>query len=180
MIRVTHDHVPVYRVVRQGHKNALDASFSRKKGNNRWNTEEFSALYCACSMRVARAVVRDLFRVAGVEASELKPAWRPKLVALTWSGSVVDATGRRSLAAAGLPADYPLNVTKDRTRVLAVGWHSANCEGVVARSASLSRLGLRRFAGDHSEWSELAIFVDRAENQPRLAATQPKANWLLR
>src|SRR5882724_4023198 len=151
MLRVTHDHGPVYRVVRHGHKNALDASFSRSAKDNRWNTAAFSALYCCCGIRVARAVVRDLFRVVGVEASELRPAWRPKLVAIRWSGEVVDAASKEGLAAARLPAEYPLGTDKERTRALAVRWHQAKSEGVVSRSASLSRLGLRRFRGDHAE-----------------------------
>jgi len=179
MIRVLHDHVPVYRVVRQGHRNALDASFSQTSNDNRWNTREFPVLYCCCGIRVARAIVRDLFRFAGVESSELRAGWRPKLVAIEWSGEVVDASSSKGLAAARLAPDYPLGADRARTRALAVRWREAGCEGVVARSASLFKLGVRRFEGDHAEWSELAIFIDVAKTAPVPADVQPKGKWLL-
>jgi len=179
MIRVNHDHGPVYRVVRQGHRNPLDTSFSQTSADNRWNTKAFPALYCCCGIRVARAIVRDLFRFASVETSELRAGWRPKLVAIDWSGDVVDAATAKGVAAARLPADYPLNADRARTRALAVRWRDAGAQGVVARSASLSKLGVRRFTGDHAQWSELAIFVDVARNAPAISPVQPKGNWLL-
>ncbi len=179
MIRVLHDHGPVYRVVRRGHRNALDASFSQTSNNNRWNTRAFPVLYCCCGIRVARAIVRDLFRFAGVENAELRAGWRPKLVAIEWSGHVVDAASGEGIADARLPAEYPRGADRAKTRALAFRWHASGCEGVVARSASLSKLGVRRFLGDHAEWSELAIFVDVAKHPPALAKSQPKGNWLL-
>ena len=169
----------MYRVVRQGHRNALDASFSQKSDDNRWNTRAFPALYCCCGILVARAIVRDLFRFAGVESSELRAGWRPKLIAIEWSGQAVDVASGKGIAAARLPADYPVGADRVKTRALAVRWRAAGCEGVVARSASLSKLGVRRFEGDHAEWSELAIFIDAAKNLPTLASRQPKGNWLL-
>lgn len=179
MLRIPHDHQPVYRVVRQGHRNALDTSFSQKAKDNRWNTAAFPVLYCCCSIRVARGVVRDLFRFAGVESSELRPAWQPKLVAIRWTGEVVDVISAEGIEAARLPEDYPLGVDKTRTRSLAAKWRQAGAEGIVSRSASLSRLGLRQFTGDHAEWGELSVYSDIAKNAPRLARTQPKGKWLL-
>lgn len=165
-------------MVRAGHRNPLDASFSQQAKDNRWNGSAFPALYCCCSIRVARAVTRDLFKFAGVELAELRPPWRPKVAAVSWKGEVADVASAEGLKVARLPADYPLGVEKAKTRALAARWHKAGCEGVVARSASLSRLGLRTFEGGHAAWGELAIFVNNARRRPRMSAVRVPSNWL--
>jgi len=76
--RFEHDHTPVQRVVRRGWSDPLDASFSQRRPDRRWNTQDFPALYCCCSVRVARAVALDIFRVAGLELEDLHPPPSPR------------------------------------------------------------------------------------------------------
>ena len=59
--RFAHRHRPVYRVVRADWEDPLDASFSRRRPDRRWNTADFGALYCCCSEAVARAVAQASF-----------------------------------------------------------------------------------------------------------------------
>jgi len=177
-LSMDHRHVPVCRVVRRGWGNPLDASFSRRHGNRRWNTAAFPALYCCCSERVARAVVRDLFRAVGVEMDEIQPEYQPQLADITWSGRVVDVSTPEGVTAAGLAGDYPRDVLGEQTREAAARWHSSGAEGVVCRSASMSRAGLVRWTGPHEAWSELVIFVDNAARKPELLRRREDEDWL--
>jgi len=163
-----HSHLPVFRVIRAGWRDPLDSSFSRRKPDNRWNTSDFSALYCCCSEQVAWAVVRDVFRFAAVSWNDLQPEVRPGLVEISWTGTVVDVVSREGLHATDLSPDYPKGVTKSQTRALAVRWHNSGHEGVVSRSASLMRLGFSKWVGSHEPWGELVIFVANAKNPPTL------------
>lgn len=172
---VVHEH-DVFRVVHAGWENPLDASFSRSKADNRWNTSELSALYCCCSEMVARAVVRDRFRLTGVELAELQPEFRPRLVEVGWAGRVVDIASEAGILAAGFPGDYPIGVDKSETQRSATRWHSDNHEGVVCRSASLSRLGFDRWDGDHADWSELAIWPEGGA-RPQLLGRRDDLAW---
>lgn len=176
---VSHDH-DVVRVVRAGWEDPLDATFSRRAAESRWNTEAFPALYCCCSEAVARAVTRDRWRLVGVEqAAELQPAYRPQLVEISWSGEVVDVAFQEGLASNGLPASYPDGVDKGVTRERAASWHADGvAEGVLCRSASLHRLGFARWEGAHERWSELAIWVDRVGRKPELLRRRNDLDWL--
>jgi RES domain-containing protein len=174
-----HRHEPVYRVVRSGWADPLDASHSRRTPDRRWNDAAFPALYCCCSEAVARAVALDVLDYAGLRLEELQPAARPELAEIAWHGSVADAATAEGVEAAGLPPEYPRHVSRHETRRLAARWHGAGgVEGVVCRSASLARLGLERWAGGHEAWSELAIFADRAARRPRLLARRTDLDWL--
>lgn len=164
-----HSHVPLYRVVRAGWGDPLDASFSRRAPDRRWNDARFAALYCCCSEGVARAVAEDVLRLAGLRLDELQPAARPQLAEIAWRGSVVDVATPEGIEAAGFPPEYPDHVSRHETRRRSALWHGAGgSEGVVCRSASLARLGLGHWSGPHEGWSELAIFVERAREPPRL------------
>lgn len=174
-----HRHEPVYRVVRSGWPDPIDASFSRRAPDRRWNDAAFPALYCCCSEAVARAVALDVLDYAGLRLEELQPAARPELAEIAWEGSVADAATPEGLAAAGLPPEYPRHVSRHETRRLAARWHGADgVDGVVCRSASLARLGVERWAGGHEGWSELAIFADRAAHRPRLRRRRSDLDWL--
>ena len=170
---------PLYRVVRAGWADPLDASFSRKAPDRRWNTAEFAALYCCGSVEVARAITRDLLGISGLEVDDLQPAYRPRLVELAWTGEVVDIATAEGVAAAGFPPEYPDGVGKDATRRAATAWHRQGREGVVCRSASLWRLGLRSWAGSHLAWSELALFVERCRSRPVELGRRDDRGWLL-
>ncbi len=169
---------PVYRVIRAGWEDPLDASFSQQAADRRWNTAEFPALYCCCSLPVARAVARDLFRFAGIELEDLQPEYRPCLIEVDWTGEVVDMASGEGIETAGFPSSYPSGVSKRLTREAAVVWHGDGREGVVCRSASLWRLGLRAWKPPHLRWSELAIFVDVARQRPRQTGRRDDLAWL--
>lgn len=175
---ISHAHRPIYRVVRASWQEPLDASFSQRAKDNRWNTSAFPALYCACSVPVARAVTRDILGFAGIDPSDLQPAYRPRLVQVNWSGRVVDVISAQGLRAADFPEDYPLDVDKTLTRAKATDWHAAGWEGVVCRSASLARVGFRSWSGTHPKWGEVAIFVRNAAEPPHVAGHQDDLSWL--
>jgi RES domain-containing protein len=119
---VAHSHTPIFRVVRAGWPDPLDASFSQKARDNRWNDDSFPALYCCCSEAVARGVTVDILRFAGVEASDLVPSVRPRLIEIAWSGRVVDVASAEGVAEAGFDAHYPENSDKVATRRQAAAW----------------------------------------------------------
>src|SRR5260370_10538878 len=104
---VAHTHVPLYRVVRRRWPDPLDASHSRgETADSRWNTPEFAALYCCCSEIVARAVTRDLYRMAAIDAADLQDDMLPDLVELSWAGEVADMASAAGVATAGFPDQY--------------------------------------------------------------------------
>lgn len=176
--RFRHRHSPVFRVVQTRWRDPLDASFSRTTADRRWNTPDFPALYCCCSVGVARAVALDLFRTAGVELEDLQPDLRPQLVEIDWSGSVVDMASVGGIEAAGFSAAYPRGSARTTTRAAAEGWHASGAEGVCARSASLSRLGLTDWSGDHRRYAELAVFVENGSSPPALRRRRGDDRWL--
>ncbi len=169
---------PLYRVVRRGWKNPLDASFSQKTADRRWNTADFPALYCCSSSKVARAVTIDLFRFAGLQMEDLKPEVRPQLVELAWTGRLVDMATEKGVDAAGFPATYPSGVCRQKTRSAAVRWHTNRWEGVLGRSASLHRLRFSNWSGTPEIWSEIAIFSQRTKTQPRLIRRVSGTGWM--
>lgn len=176
---VRHEHVPLFRVVRRGWRDPLDASYSRRSSaNNRWNTSDFPALYCSCSERVARAIARDIFRLAGIDLADLQDSMLPQLVEIIWTGEVVDVASAEGVIAAGFPADYPIGVDKVLTRAAATTWHGNGAAGVLARSASLMRLGLRTWDGSHESWSETAVFVNNVPLRPTLQRRRADLDWL--
>ena len=177
---IEHTHEPIYRVVRCGTTDPLDASHSRRRlADGRWNNPDFTALYCCCSEWVARAVALEKFRLAGVDLSDLPPDMRPQLVELSWSGTVVDLTSPEALAAAGFAPQYPDGVRKEHTRRAALEWSSAGAMGIVFRSASLLRRGFSNWVGPHQRWSELVIFPDNCQNNPpRSTRRREDLKWL--
>lgn len=177
---VAHKHVPLYRVIRRGWADPLDTSYSqRASADNRWNTPDFPALYSSCSERVARAVARDVFRSAAIELADLQGAMLPQLVEIAWAGEVVDVASSEGVAAAGFPQDYPVGIPKTQTRALAEIWHRGGAAGVVARSASLMRLGLRSWDGDHEAWSETTVFVNNSPLRPTVQRRRTDLDWLV-
>jgi len=174
---VDHTHQPVYRVVRRGWKNPLDASNSQTRRDNRWNTPQFPALYCCCSEWVARAVTLDVFRLAGIVLEDLQSAYRPELVEVSWSGRVADVASADGIAAAGFSREYPTGANRAQTQSLAVACHEAGVEGIVCRSASLARMGFAAWEGTHERWGEVAIFRANSKQAPVLGARRKNLNW---
>ena len=175
---VRHRHIPIYRVIRRGWADPLDASSSQRRPDNRWNTSEFSALYCCCSQRVAVAVANELFRLGSLTVEDLQPAFRPALAELRWTGTLIDVVSTEGVIAAGFNAEYPQKTSKVQTQRAAARWHAHGTEGVVCRSASLSRMGLREWKGSHQRWGEVAIFPANARRKPALLARRDDAEWL--
>jgi RES domain-containing protein len=175
---VAHNHVPLYRVIRRAWVDPLDTSYSqRASADNRWNSPDFPALYCSCSERVARAVTRDVFRLAGIELADLQDAMLPQLVEVAWEGEVIDVASPEGVAAAGLPPDYPDGIDKTQTRAAAKIWHGSGAAGIVGRSASLIRLGLRSWDGDHQAWSETTVFVNNSSLRPIVQRRRVDLDW---
>jgi RES domain-containing protein len=178
---MNHTHQPVYRVLRAGWSDPLDASFSQgARAGNRWNNPDFPALYCCCSERVARAVVLDVFRLYQVDPRDLQPDIQPQLIELSWAGDVVDISSAEGIRRAGFPADYPHGVTKHQTRQAGSAWHSSGAHGVVCRSASLARLTFSKWEGEHQPWSELAVFTLNSPQLPRLLRRRDDLGWFQR
>jgi len=176
--RFGHGHAPVYRVVQARWRDPLDTSYSRSKPDQRWNTADFPALYCCCSVGVARAVALDRFRIAGIELDDLQSDLRPQLTEIEWRGEVVDMVTEGGLTAAGFPSDYPRAVDRATTRSVAERWHTSGAEGVCTRSASLMRRGLTTWSGDHRRYGELAIWVQNARTKPVLRRRRTGHRWL--
>lgn len=169
---------PLFRVVRAGWPDPLDASFSQMAPENRWNSADFPALYCCSSESVARAIALDVLRFAGIDLEDLQPAWRPRLVEIAWTGEAVDVASAKGVSAAGFPPDYPAHVSKEITRRAAAAWHRRGDEGVLCRSASLWRLGFSGWNGPPSNWSEIALFVRNCRVSPALAGSRDDYDWL--
>jgi hypothetical protein len=167
----------LYRVVRRGWKDPLDTSFSRQ-ANHRWNAPDFEALYCCGSAKVARAVALDVFRMAGLVIEDLRADVRPQLVEIAWQGRLVDVATREGVRAAGFPARYPEGVTRAATQAAGAIWHREGFEGVICRSASLSRLRFSDWSGDPANWSEAAIFPANAQVMARILRRIGTWEWL--
>ncbi len=176
--RLAFENPNLYRVVRAGWSDPLDASFSRRAADNRWNTSGFAALYCCGSLLVARAVARDVLRLAGVEIEDLLPDWRPRLVEVGWRGNLVDVATPDGIAAAGYPPSYPANLSKQFTRGDAERWHHDGEEGVACRSASLWRMGFSDWTGAWPQWSEIVVFVESCRTRPSLLGIRDDLAWL--
>ena len=164
----THNHEPVFRVIRKNWGDPLDASFSQNNTDNRWNTRDFPALYCCCSEVVAVAVAEDVFEYAGVNVSDLQPEYRPQIARISWSGDVMDVISEEGIHGIGFPIEYPAGVDKSQTRNLAEQWIRDGSEGVVCRSASMMKKGFSTWNGDHKPWSELAVFPSNVKIRPSL------------
>jgi RES domain-containing protein len=174
---VAHGHVPLFRVLRAGHANPLDASHSRFRPG-RWNTRGFAALYTCCSEFSARAVARDRLRLAALEVNELQPAARPQLSELEWSGRVVDVASAEGIEAAGFAPGYPAGVAHSETQPRAEEWFGRRREGILCRGASLARLGFSDWSQPHERWGELAVFVESAAKAVTLRRTRTDLDWL--
>ncbi|MGH2358923.1 MAG: RES family NAD+ phosphorylase [bacterium] len=175
-IVVSHDHVPLFQVLRAGHGQPLEASHSRRSPG-RWNTVAFPALYACCSESAARAVTQDRLNVAAVNLEELQPEARPQLFELDWSGEVVDVVSAEGVQAVGLSAAYPADTDRSQTQSLAAQWHDARREGVLCRSASLWRLGFMDWSGDHARWGEVTVFVGIASSPVSLRGQRHDLDW---
>jgi len=168
----------LYRVVRAGWRDPLDVSFSRRAADNRWNTSDFAALYCCGSLFVARAVTRDVLRLARVEIEDLLPDWRPRLAEVGWRGDLVDVATSDGIAAAGYLLSYPADLPKQLTRRDAERWHRDGEEGVACRSASLWRLGFYDWTGAWPRWSEIVVFVESCRIRPSPLSIRDDLAWL--
>lgn len=174
---VAHQHVPVFRVLRAGHSDPLDATYSQRRPG-RWNTADYPALYCCCSERGAKAVTQDRLNMAAVDLADLQPEAFPQLFELDWAGSVVDVASSPGIAAAGFSPIYPQGVSHQETKPRAARWHQDRREGVVCRSASLSRLGVYDWPGDCQLWGELAVFTEQSQRKPTLRRERNDLGWL--
>ena len=170
---------PLYRVVRHTYLDPLDTSFSQKTPDRRWNTDRFPALYCCASVAVARAIVRDVFGLSGLVLEDLQPARRPELVEIEWAGRLVDVATPAGVKAAGFADSYPARAVRELTQPRAERWHKAKYEGVVARSASIWRLGGGGWQGPLERWAEVALFPRNLARQPAIFGRRLGDAWIL-
>jgi len=175
---IEHNHQPIYRVVRRGAGPLETAGRRQRVLDHPFSHPEDPTLYCCCSEWVARAVTLERFRVAGLDVSDLQPGARPQLVELSWSGQVVDLASEDGVAAAGFPPDFPEGVRPEQTRRAAGEWRSAGAAGVVYRSGALRKRGFKSWEGSHKRWSELAVFLDRCGEPPKLLRLREDQDWL--
>lgn len=176
---VLHFHVPLFRVGPRSWTDPIDASFSQRRADNRWNTPAFPALYCCCSERVARAVVEDRWRRLAIELTDLTSDAQPQLAEIDWAGTVVDMVSAEGILANGFPRTYPAGVEVADCQRAATVWHEAGHDGVVCRSAALHRLSREaRWEGDHPAWGEVAVFLQEANEKPTLRRLREDLDWL--
>jgi RES domain-containing protein len=166
-VTISHDHLPVYRVVRRGWADPIDTSFSQRHNvDNRWNTPDFPALYCCCSKSVARAIVKDRFGITGVEMADLQETAYPQLIEVHWVGRPVDMITEATIISAGFSCGYPTGAMHAETRRAAIKWHAEGQAGILCRSASVAQSGFTRWIGDHADWSELVIYTQNSPLRP--------------
>lgn len=166
-------------MIRRAWPDSLDISYSQRSNvRNRWNTPEFPALYCCCSETVARAVVKDIFRLTRVVLEDLQDTAQPQLAEILWEGEVIDMITAAGLASAGFPSDYPTGSNHSQTQRAATEWHKAGAAGVLCRSASMRRLGFSVWSGNHQLWSELAIYTQNTSTRPSLLNRRDDLAWL--
>ncbi len=103
----------------------------------------------------------------------------PQLCEVAWTGRVVDVASDHGVREAGFPSNYPQRVGYGDTQAKGAEWHSGGHEGVLCRSASMSRLGWNDWSGQHEGWSEAAIFVENAVQDPALVNRRRDLEWLL-
>jgi hypothetical protein len=115
--------------------------------------------------------------LAGIELADLQDAMLPQLVEVAWNGEVIDVASPEGIAAAGFPPDYPNGVDKAQTRATARIWYGSGAAGIVGRSASLMRLGLRSWDGDHEGWSETTVFVSNSPLRPIVLQRRADLDW---
>jgi hypothetical protein len=138
----------------------------------------FPALYCCCSEAVVRAIVRDIFRVAGVDVADLQEGAQPQLVEIDWTGEPIDMITGAAILDAGFTADYPIHSDHLQTQHAATKWHEAGAPGVLCRSASLARFGFSDWTGHHARWSELTVYTDNSSPRPSLLRRRDDLDWL--
>jgi hypothetical protein len=176
---VHHTHSPIFRVVRRGWPDPIDATFSQSpKVDNRWNTVDFPALYCCCSETLASSIVKDIFRITGATLTDLLETAYPQLVEIQWQGEPVDMTAESSIVLAGFSPDYPDRANHSQTRIVAIAWHAGGASGVLCRSASMARLGFSGWNDDHAAWSELAIYTTNCSTKPIVLNRRDDLDWL--
>ncbi len=152
----------------------LDPTYAQQHGG-RWNPPgSFPTLYLNEDVVTARLNLRLFAAGWPYEPEDLRDDTGPCLVTarLPRSQRVVDAHSREGVAAAGLPATYPLDgrgalVGHDTCRRVGAAAHAAGLRGVRCRSARTPE-GAGR---------ELAWFPATARSRARQVGVQPFAQW---
>lgn len=136
-----------YRVADAAWADPLDASYSARTGA-RWNAPgSFGVLYLSTTLGVARANVRRLFHGQPYGPEDLDPSTAPVLIDVDLQeDDYVDVVTPEGIAAAGLPATYPLAAdggTVPHTTCQPVG-QEAYLAGVRGLSASQRLVALQK------------------------------------
>lgn len=131
-----------WRIAERGWRDPLDPSYAAERGG-RWNPPaSFPTLYLNEDLVTARLNLRAFIAEWPYEPEDLRSDNGPVLVAarLPRAQDVADAHTREGVAAAGLPATYPLDskgapIPHSRCRSVGVAAKDQGLRGVRARSA---------------------------------------------
>jgi len=160
------------RVADRGWRDPLDPTYAAVRGG-RWNPpDSFPTLYLNEDLETARANLRAFVAAWPYEPEDLRNDSGPVLVGATLPRRqrVADVHSPAGVAAAGLPAGYPLAddgtpVPRERCQPIGVEAKDAGLRGVHARSAAA--------AGGR----ELAWFPATARSRAHRTRTVRFADW---
>jgi hypothetical protein len=91
----------------------------------------------------------------------------------------VDLVTPQGIVANSFPDTYPADLDIHFCQRVASLWHAKGLDGLVCRSASLWRLGMRKWQGDHRAWGEIVIFVKNSRRKPKRKGWRKDQGWLI-
>lgn len=160
-----------YRVCDPSWRNPLDTTYAKRIGG-RWNAPGvFGALYLNATVAVAAANARRNFAGEIATLYDLQPEQRPDLVVVTVGhGRFVDVVTAAGIRALRFPAAYPVGVSHERCRRIAVrAYDRPAVDGIACRSNAEPTT--KPFLGE-----ELAVF-DRSTALVRQRRRLPFSKW---
>lgn len=162
------------RIADPAWRDPLDATFAQRLGG-RWNpADSFAVLYFNEDLVTARLNLRRFAADWPYEPEDLRGDNAPVLVAATLprAQTVADVHTPAGVAAAGLPASYPLD---GRRRLVA---HPV-CQAVgsVAHDQGLRGVRCRSARTPQGAGRELAWFPATVRSRARHVATRPFDDW---
>lgn len=163
-----------WRIADRGWRDPLDPSFAAERGG-RWNPPaSFPTLYLNEDLVTARLNLRAFIAQWPYEPEDLRSDTGPVLVGATLprAQDAADVHSPEGVAAAGLPATYPLDskgalVAHRRCRPIGVEAKNAGLRGVRARSAR----------APDGAGRELAWFPATARSRAKRRKTLTFASW---
>ena len=163
-----------HRIAEADWADPLDPSFAAVRGG-RWNPpNSHPTLYLNEDRTTARLNLRTFIDGWPYEPEDLRDDTGPVLVLATLPANqrVVDAHTRRGLAAAGLPASYPV----DHHGVM-VGHDRCQAVGLEAKGAGLRGIRCRSARAPEGAGRELAWFPATQRSRARVVEIEAFDRW---